>query len=383
MAACVQEVQLMKAQRIMALVLAMLLLIVGAVAETAADTVIAVVNGEQLLESEYLVYENQYLQTYANAGCDVNDETIKAYLQDVALTAAIQEMLIRQDMTAHDCFSFDAETEAWLTREGKAAYEAALAETGEMLREQLGMESDVDMLPYAMTYAKTIGVTEADYINVYRNQYANINYYHWLLTDNPVTDEDVQTAYNERVEASRVKYEHDAAAFETDMYAGEEVWYRPEGYRGVLRILLAAEGSTAEAKLASVQTVVDEIYAKLNAGESFQTLMAAYDTTGIVNQQDLMAVGYQVHRDSVIWDEAFVAAAFSEEMAQPGCWSQPLVSERGVFILYYLADYEAGPITMSDDVYDTLAYILYSERGQEAANARLQQLMDSADVTLY
>ena len=84
-------------------VLAALFLTMGcALAEdNAEDPVIALVNGEELLESEYASMESYYYIMYGNSGADLTDETIKAYVQDLALTAAIEDMLVEQDMRAH------------------------------------------------------------------------------------------------------------------------------------------------------------------------------------------------------------------------------------------------------------------------------------------
>lgn len=107
------------------------------------------------------------------------------------------------------------------------------------------------------------------------------------------------------------------------------MWYKPDGYRSILQILLPAEGDTDEARLESVQATVDAIDERLNAGESFQTLMAEYNTDVAFYDADFLTVGYQVHRDSVVWDEKFVAAAFSERMAQPAAGATRLSATRG------------------------------------------------------
>ena len=128
---------------------------------------------------------------------------------------------------------------------------------------------------------------------------------------------------------------------------------------------------------------MDAIGERLNAGESFQTLMAEYNTDAAFDDADFLTVGYQVHRDSIVWDERFVSAAFSERMAQPGCWSDPIVSDAGVHILYYLCDSKSGAIEMTDAIHDALSYTLYQEMCSEALSARLNELSDSAEVVLY
>lgn len=372
-------------QRLVSLLLCLVLLCGAALAETVApgEKLMATVNGEELRYKDYSPYLAQYRQLLAGA-YDETDAAQAAYVEDLALTAAIQDLLLEQDMRAKGCYDFDEETAQWIESQGQAAYEAALANVGEALRAELGYSDEEDMTTFALSYAKVLGVTAEDYIDVYRQQCALLNYYAVLLGENPVTEEMIQAAYDERVAASKALYETDVAAFETALYAGtSEVWYKPAGYRSILQILLPASGDTDEEKLSSVQATVDTINERLTAGESFQTLMAEYNTDAAFDDADFLTVGYQVHKDSIVWDEKFVAAAFSERMAQPGCWSNPVVSDAGVHILYYLCDSASGAIAMTDEIHDALSYTLYQSLCTDAVEARLTELSDAADVVVY
>lgn len=367
-------------KRISALLLCLMLLLSAAFADTPEDMVIATVNGEDLLSSTYSTLEAAYLYQYEQAGVDLTDEATYAYIQDLALTYAIHQMLIEQDMRAQGCYDFDAETEAWFAEQGRAAYNAALNEVIESLRTE--ESTDDELTVYALAYAASLNVTEDTYVDFYRDQYAQANYYDWLTRENPVTDADVQAEYAVRVENSRALYENDAAAFETALNSGEEAWYRPAGYRRVLQILLPAEGETDADKIASVQSTVDEINARLSKGDSFESLIAEYGTDANFDNADFYATGYQVHQASVIWEDAFVAAAFSAEMTQPGCVSLPFASDLGVHILYYLADVPGGPVELTAELSDALSYVIYTQRKNDALSVRLEELADAAEVVI-
>lgn len=359
-----------------------LLLMTSALAQT-QEAVVATVNGEAIYYSEYAAIESAFLYQYELGGVDLTDPTAYAYVQDLALTYLIEQRLVLQDMQAQGCFDLTAEEETWCAEQGKLAWESALADVGEMLRESLGLVEDADVADYAHSYADSLGVNEQTYVEEYRTQLAMTYYYEWLIRETPITDEMVQAAYEERLAASRALYENDVAAFETAAANGSEVWYRPAGYRAVLQILLPAEGETDAERLANAQPTVDEIYALLEAGESFANLIALYGTDANFDDESFYSTGYQVHRDSVMWEEAFVAAAFSEEMAAPGCWSQPFASTLGVHILYYLNDVPGGPVELTEEVHDALAYVLYSEMTEAALAVRIDELADAAEVVLH
>lgn len=370
-------------KRFISLLLALLMTLSLACAETTQEAVIATVNGEDLLYSDYVVIESAYLYQYEAAGVDLTDEATYTYLQDLALSYAVEQMLVRQDMQAQGCYDFDAETEAWFQEQGASAYETALLDVEAMMRDTLSLGEEDDARVYALAYAESLGVTEQTYVDFYRTQYASVKYYEWLIRDNPVTEEDVQSAYAQRVEESKTLYENDVAAFETAAANGSEIWYTPAGYRSVLQILLPAEGDTEADKLASVQTTVDAIYARLESGESFEALIREYGADAAFNDEAFFSTGYQVHQDSVIWEDAFIAAAFSADMAQPGCWSQPFVSDLGVHILYYLSDAASGPISLTTELSDALSYLIYTERYTAAQSERITELADSADIVFH
>lgn len=192
-------------KRILTLLLALMMMTAGAFAEeaetaqTETDAVVALVNGEALMSSDYEPVRENYLTSYAALGYDIQDETVSAYLDDLALTAAIQNLLVEQDMKAQGCYDFDEETEKWCAEQGQTAYESALAQVAETLNKTLELEDEDETLQkYALQYAELLGVTAQDYIDVYRTQYATMLYYAWLTQDCPVTEEEIQAEYEQQ-----------------------------------------------------------------------------------------------------------------------------------------------------------------------------------------
>lgn len=192
-------------KRILTLLLALMMMTAGAFAEeaetaqTETDAAVALVNGEALMSSDYEPVRENYLTSYAALGYDIQDETVSAYLDDLALTAAIQNLLVEQDMKAQGCYDFDEETEKWCAEQGQTAYESALAQVAETLNETLELEDEDETLQkYALQYAELLGVTAQDYIDVYRTQYATMRYYAWLTQDCPVMEEEIQAEYEQQ-----------------------------------------------------------------------------------------------------------------------------------------------------------------------------------------
>ena len=198
------------------------------------------------------------------------------------------------------------------------------------------------------------------------------------------TEDEVRAVFEEYAAQDQANFEGNVYMYEVyQNYYGAQPWYKPEGYRGIIHILLsveeelltayqdaqaayedsvtdeAPEGSAElkdalekarDAVLASKQTEIDDIYARLANGEDFAALIAEYGEDPGMTDAARLADGYEVHRDSVIWDPAFTAGAFSEKMTQPGDTSDPVIGSYGIHILHYVRDIPGGIVEMTDEI---------------------------------
>ena len=133
------------------------------------------------------------------------------------------------------------------------------------------------------------------------------------------------------------------------------------------------------AVLASVQPTVDEIVEKFNNGTPFVDLIAEYNTDSGMEDPETLANGYPVHMDSILYDPAFVAAAFS--IGSIGQISEPVVGTYGVHILYYLRDVPAGAAELTPELEAAIREQLLGEIEDEMFSTALQERLDAADIT--
>ncbi len=132
-----------------------------------------------------------------------------------------------------------------------------------------------------------------------------------------------------------------------------------------------------DAVLQSKKAELDDIETRLAAGEAFETLIAQYNEDTGLNP----AVGYEVHRESIKWDPVFRDAAFSEEMAQPGDHSKPVVGSYGIHILYYLSDAPEGAVPMTADARSQIVESLRSQLINEALYNIYEEKLPELTVT--
>ncbi|MDD3212151.1 MAG: hypothetical protein PHY64_00630 [Eubacteriales bacterium] len=368
-------------RKLLALLLAAIVWMGCAAAEEAAQ-IAAVVNGEDVLQSEVDTQLAYYRQLYAENGVDTADETIAAYLESMALTAAISDRLLVQDMTAKGVFAFTEEETSDIQSEAQSTYAALATQriTAYRSTEEGAAASDDEALAYAENDLQQRGYTLAYFNQYYRNDVASQKYADLLMEGETISDEEVQTAYEARVAESKTAYEGNVSAYETALNNGEEVWYVPAGYRNVLQILIRSD---AEDKLADTADTVAAIYSALEAGTPFEELIRTYGEDSAFDIESFFSTGYMVNKDSVLWDDAFVEAAFSEDMLEPGDYTGTAIeSDVGVHILYYLSDHPAGVVELTDDVKEALRETLYGETANQRVQARLAVLQDEADVQL-
>lgn len=226
--------------------------------------------------------------------------------------------------------------------------------------------------------------------------------------DIAVTEAEVKAIFDACVAQDRDLYENNVMNYEiSTMYYGNPSWYMPEGFRGITHILLDVDeellnafvdaqaaqeeevgqvGEKADADAAmqaildSRKEEIDAIYDALANGDSFEGLIALYGTDPGMMDETNLKNGYSVHRDSVIWDPAFISGSFSDKMVKPGDVSDPVVGSYGIHILYYLRDIPSGAVELSDEIYSEIEAYLQNDKMTEIYNAALAEWKAEAEI---
>lgn len=111
---------------------------------------------------------------------------------------------------------------------------------------------------------------------------------------------------------------------------------------------LTSEIEAADAAvIASVQDKIDEIYAALEEGQDFDSVMAEFGEDPGMQAEPAMSRGYYVCADSPTWDYNFRDAAMALENVGDYS-SEPVVSSSGVHIIYYNSDVIGGQRPMDE-----------------------------------
>lgn len=371
--------------RLLAVLMALLMLTLPALAQGSPDDVLATVNGTPVTRAAYDAYLTQLQDMYASYGYDVTDPTIAAVLSQIALESVVEYAVLDGVVAANSLELTEEELAdyAQIAREDfYLQVDQIVDQYGEYGLADISTEAGrAAVMLEVLSQLEAAGVTEASYIADAQTHAVYDKVYAWVTADVTVTEEEVRAHYDSLVEADRIAYANDVVAYEgmqennqyalmygmTEYYV--DLYYVPEGYRVVTHILLEADdtalanytavnatpGSTPEqieearnAVLASVQADVDEIYARIEAGESFNALIPEYTMDPGMMDEASIAAGYQVHAQSTRWVIPFRDAAFTVDHI--GDVTAPVVTDYGVHLICYVADLPGGPVPYTDDV---------------------------------
>ena len=375
--------------------------------ELADDAAVMTVNGRVYTVNDFksaadYLYSNQYTDSPTDYSMSYN--------------FLVQDEMYRYGIAKLGLDQFTEEEEATFKADAQAEWDAAVQsyvdyyKTGSETEEELAALKDSGNI-----YFTTLGYSPEDFVEELKMVEADKRMRNHIITAYglEVTRDEVETQFAALVEEDRSIFEENPPLYELyQNYYQYESHYIPNGYRGVLQILLAvdetllndyntkldayenqqaaaadpadtetdveedetsetgAEETTVtleevdaarEAALASVQGTIDEIYTRLENGESFISLIPEYNIDPGMQSEEYLASGFMVHKDSIIYDPAFIGAAFDENMTAVGGVSAPALGKYGVYIVYYLRD-AGGPVELTDSVYADLENDLISAR---------------------
>ena len=378
---------------------------------------LATVNGEPLTYEaaarQYTRFLNEYGYLY-----DTEAPEVRGMFWQAAIDYCVQGLLVKQKGTEMGLLPLTAAEKA----EAAAEWDAYLDELTDTYYDP---ETDADGQGRAAARAELLAELAAEGYSAadLEDERAYQKVVEAVCADVAVTPEEVESAYQAAAEEDKAAYEEDPQGYietfeETALYRETfdsdvldslgivPLYYQPPGYRGVIHILLEADeallsdwqekrarleeqleaaengeapaadaepltqadvDAAARAVLDSVQDKLTEIRSRLDAGESFESLIVAYGQDPEMEEEGMLAEGYSVHLDSISYDPAFVAAAFSVD--HPGDISEPVLSSAGVHLVKYLRDVPEGAVPLSETGRAELTETVRAARESEAFEA--------------
>ena len=410
-----------------------------AAAEPVKDTLLVTLNGEEIREDN----ENlQYYLDYYNAQLEgMDDPDTVRIAQMFAMENTVQIELIFQHakaaLTEEDKASYAEQINAEWEEVIESYMEQDHGITAESSEEErTAARADV------LAEFEADGWTAETYADIQMDNMIYNGFIEKLQEDPSfaVSDEEVEAYLAELAAEDQAKYESDPDLYvqqyelyqqypEYASYYGIEPLYYQPAYRGITHILLEvdeellqnwidlnarleeaqeatepvseteapaddAEAAPAEpteepvteemvaaarqAILDSVQDKLDEIAEKLENGATFEELIAEYNTDPGMQEEPYKTDGYLVNTYSASYAEPFASEAMALEKI--GDISDPVLTQFGIHLLYYLKDLAAGPVALTDQLKEDLRGVLGDEKFNDGMRALLEQWEAEADT---
>ncbi|MBO4377611.1 MAG: peptidylprolyl isomerase [Clostridia bacterium] len=350
----------------------------------------------------YLLYYYGYTEDYPD--------------YDLAIDYLVQQAVIDKHVRDAGYDQFTEEEQTAFENEAAVEFEALLNDYIENYLTEDTAENRATLREQAIEYYESLDYTQQSIADELMLSEARARLEADLSNNYEPTNEEVDDIFQLYGAQYQQQYEGNVAMYEYyTQYYGYESWYVPEGYRSVIHILLDVDeellnafldaqsaweelssDETADADallatklaldearaavIASRQNDIDAIYTALEQGESFQNLIAAYGTDPGMENEATLAAGYQVHPESILYDSAFTEGAFQEKMQAIGDVSDPVVSQFGIHILYYLSDVPGGLI-MTDDIRDEIVEYLISNQLNNAYAEAYSTWLENTEIT--
>ena len=233
--------------------------------------VVASYDGGTITQEDVMgTFNSQYSymnQLYTMYGTGMSQSDIDGIEQTV-VENAVENVAIRQQMEARG-LTLDAEKvselEAEVDEHYQEAYDSVYASVEGKTEEERAKRTEVNLYSMGYTRESLYGIEEAS---------ANYELIEETLRDEitEVTDEQLQAAYDEKVESDESTYSNSPSSFESAMSNADTlVAWMPEGYRTVKHILVKPEDDVLSAvtdarnAVTSAETELENLRSELDA----------------------------------------------------------------------------------------------------------------------
>lgn len=221
-----------------------------------------------------------------------------------------------------------------------------------------------------------------------------------MTKDITVTDEEVQTYYDNLIAQKKEAYTKNLAQYATDASSGE-VYYTPAGYFYVKHILLALDEETQqqlqtlrytdgdneaadklrEEKLAAIQSEAEAVLAKVQAGEDFDALIDEYGDDPGMKDEETKKTGYLAYSGATtMFVDEFQKAV--DTLSKDGDTSGLVASDYGYHIIRRVSTLEENTVPLAE-VEETIREEALTDKKTTQYNEMLTQWIEEANVKLY
>lgn len=270
--------------------------------EVDARQVILSINGEDVTKADFTrYYNNAYDRAYEQ------QMMMQQYGYPAQPIDTNQLMLDTMDNTAKDIMlhqkahelgldELTEEESKALEEKAKADYQNVLSQVKEYYFANTTLEGE-ELDRAIEKQAQDLGLNEEIYLESAKEGSLHEKLHDYAGRDITITEEELQTALETKVEEDKARFETDLAAYGTALTSGQPVYYTPAGYRYVRQILVSLTQEDKDiiaalnAELSPLTAAVTAAQAEVDRFESLlsQESVSVSDKAFLDTQKDALA----------------------------------------------------------------------------------------------
>ncbi|MBE5774122.1 MAG: hypothetical protein E7337_09340 [Clostridiales bacterium] len=379
----------------------------GTLTEPEEPVVVAEFKGGNLMSSEVIPEYNDQLTTQIFAGYAAED-IADDLLQEV-LSYMVSDKIIATKAAEQGLDTLTNEDLVAINAEANEIYDELVHYYIDFVREE-GMTDEQAHAAAEEYLSIEEGTTLETITQELKDTWWAQKFYDYTVKDVTVSDAEVQELYNITLEDQKEMFETYPEEYEYAAYTGETLLYNLDGYRAVKHILIpfADEESAAtamdlldqieqldpetefetiteyqaqlDALYQPLETTAAEIIDRINNGEDFDALMAAYSADAESMTEPLSETGYYISNDTQLWSAEFIEGSMM--LQSIGDISAPLRSADGLHIVKYVSDIKPGAVSITE-AYNTVKEEALLIKQSDFYEAQCETWIAEADTKFY
>lgn len=221
-------------------------------ADVATEPVLLVtVNGEQVFDdnSDLMEMVNYYLSSLSSNGYDITSEDLVNEVNQYSMDTVIRTIIVRQHAAEMGLDQFTDEELAAFRTEAEERWEEIVQSymsSDYSITDESSDEDKTAARADTLATLEAMGYTQESFVEDMiaassDNEIIN-RVQQDIVKDITISDEEVLDYYNGLVEEDKESYENDISNYEfMTQYYGSDSYYIPDGYRGIIHILLEVD----------------------------------------------------------------------------------------------------------------------------------------------
>ena len=295
----------MRKKALLALMLALTLLLSGCaliVKDQAVDNATEIIRmGDQVVTKDKVKEEiqneldyNAYYASLLGQAYDATDPQVIASAQEEAITSLKKDLVLTAKAKELGLDQLTDEEEETAKTDAQESYDSAIEYIKTNQLKDSELEGDA-LTEAAKAELDKMGVTLDSYLESERKTTIDNKVREYAIKDVAVTDDEINTEYNSRVDKDKETYTDNAGSWATAANNGTTLYYTPAGVRRVKQILIKFKDEDqtaiddAQSRVTEANTAVSTASAKVTAAQSTLEIEGIDEETKSQAQADLEA----------------------------------------------------------------------------------------------